>query len=72
MGKRKSLKMKIKIFKPRPKVYERLINPKPRTGLIRRQNIEAVGNSRATFAKQPDAPTALNSYQAVSYGAGSL
>jgi hypothetical protein len=37
-------KMKIKIFKPRPKVYEQLVNPKPRTGLIRRQNIE-VGKS---------------------------
>ena len=52
--------MKIKIFKPRPKVYERLINPKPRTGLIRRQNIEG------------GKPTGSLSYQAVSYGAGSL
>ena len=53
--------MKIKIFKPRPKVYETLVNPKQRRGLIRRQNIEVVVTTEKSLINQ-----------AVSYGAGSL
>jgi hypothetical protein len=31
--------MKIKIFKPKPIIYEELENPKPRKGLVRVLNI---------------------------------